>query len=365
MAATLRRIPWLRIVALSALLGATAWTVTRSDALPEAETAYRVARDPNGYAEALRKALAHLDRQPWSLAASRVAARCLSKLDRPDLAEPHWNRVEPLDRDDAMLRADGLLRSNRREAALAAFRAIQERWPEDVEAARRLTGLFYVMSRYDEAIAAARRLAVLPGSEPEARSMIGSIYHETGLPGAAADEAIRLLEIDPGLRAIPPVARMVFWHDLATDLLAEGRASEAKAWLLRAGAQLDEPRLKLLLGTACRQLGEFDEARQAWRAAAESPEIRATALRELGLLELSRPGGSAEEALATLRAAEALVPDDPPLLYGIQNALTRLDRKAEALEVNARRARLLRAKPPPPRGMGASMAPPSPAENRE
>ena len=336
---------------LAAALGATSWTLTRTDALAEAEAAYRLARNPIDYAESLRLALQHLDRRPWSRSAARVAARGFTRLDRPDEAEPYWKRLGRLGRDDAILRADGLLRSNRRVAALEAFRAIHAEWPANADATRRLAAVSFMLRRFDQALSAARDLAQLPGFEPAGRQMAAMVYHEDDLPAASANERSTLLEIDPCLQVIPPQARSTFWRDFANDLLAAGRPSEARDRLIQAGGQTEEPRLGIILGTAHEQLGQFEEARVVWSKAAEDPEVRSAALRELGLLELLRPDGSAEKAWELLRESQALNADDPAMLYGLQQALTRLGRLEAAREVRDRRERLLILDPPNAKGM--------------
>src|SRR4051794_23529221 len=76
---------------LAGLLAFTGWSFARSAALAEAESAF----ERDDLKTALRRALDHLERRPWSIEATRVAARCLSKLDFADLAEPYWLRAGP------------------------------------------------------------------------------------------------------------------------------------------------------------------------------------------------------------------------------------------------------------------------------
>ncbi len=74
------------LLGLSAL---TAWNVTRSEALEDARRA-----DARGdHVHALQAALDYLDRRPWSRAAALIAARSFSLLDRPDAAEPYYQRA--------------------------------------------------------------------------------------------------------------------------------------------------------------------------------------------------------------------------------------------------------------------------------
>ena len=58
--------------------------------------------------------------------AALVAARCLSRLGRPDQAEAHYQKAAPLDLEDLHIRALGLVVNNRREPAILAYREILE-----------------------------------------------------------------------------------------------------------------------------------------------------------------------------------------------------------------------------------------------
>ena len=87
----------------------------------------RVERDPFGSARTsaqayargelttcLRYSLDHLERRPWSREAALLAARCLSRLDFADAAEPHYERTGELDLNDLQIRAFGLVQGNHR-----------------------------------------------------------------------------------------------------------------------------------------------------------------------------------------------------------------------------------------------------------
>ena len=115
---------------LVGLLGLTAWNVTRSAALMEARRKY--ARGE--LVSCLEYALDHLQRRPWSREAALLAARCLSRLDHSDAAEPYYERAGELDLDDLQTRAFGLARGNDRLRAIEAYDQILARWPENVTA---------------------------------------------------------------------------------------------------------------------------------------------------------------------------------------------------------------------------------------
>ena len=125
------------LILLTGLLGLTAWNVTRSEALTAGAQLY--ARGE--LTTCLRYSLDHLQRRPWSQEAALLAARCLSRLDFADAAEPYYERAGELDLNDLQTRAFGLVRGNHRQRAIQAYEQILARWPENVTALRRLAAV--------------------------------------------------------------------------------------------------------------------------------------------------------------------------------------------------------------------------------
>ena len=76
------------LILLTGLLALTAWNVTRSEALGQARRSMR-----GELTTCLRYSLDHLERRPWSREAALLAARCLSRLDFADAAEPYYKRA--------------------------------------------------------------------------------------------------------------------------------------------------------------------------------------------------------------------------------------------------------------------------------
>ncbi|QDV39362.1 tetratricopeptide repeat protein [Tautonia plasticadhaerens] len=326
-----------RIALLSALLAVTAWNVTRSAALGEAEGADRRGDDVT----ALQRALDHLDRRPWSRRAARVAALCLSRLDFAVLAEPYYRRAGALDLDDLHVRAFGLVRGNHRLRAEATYQAILRRWPDDPTALRRLGAELITMMRWDEARAVADRLARTPAGEVDGLAMIGAIEHHRRRRSAAIAAYRRVLEVDPGLRRLPadPAFRRVFWAQLTEDLLATGRASEARMMLEAAPSSDRGPALQWLLGRACFQDGALDEAGRRWEAATLGDPGLADAWVDLGRLALVR--GRPGEAIAPLERAAALAPGSLAAAHHLAQAHRRLGQvdRAERYQAIADRIR--------------------------
>jgi tetratricopeptide (TPR) repeat protein len=121
------------LVLLVGLLALTAWNVTRSAAFAQARQTY--ARGE--LVPCLEHALDHLQRRPWSREAALLAARCLSRFDYSDAAEPYYHRAGELDLNDLQTRAYGVVRGNHRQRAIEAYEQILARWPDNVTALRR------------------------------------------------------------------------------------------------------------------------------------------------------------------------------------------------------------------------------------
>ncbi len=343
---------WGRLFVLLGLLALTAWNLTRSDALARALAEEPRAIEPSARAQTLRLALEHLERRPWSRDAARLAGRCLSRLDEPDAAEAYYRRGAPLGRDDLAVRAYAIVRANRRDDAVAAYRELLARWPGDVEALRMLSGLYYARKQYDEGIEVARQLLDHPGSEAEAHWRLATMYHESSSPEPAVAEYEALLQVDPELRVVPAEVRSLHWFQFANDLLSVGRAADARTHLSRALERYDEPTLRILEGQAAFQLRDFEAAERAWRTVVERDPSQAKAWQELGRLALARQQPA--EAVAALERAAALAPSDFTTLYTLQNAYRQAG-QAEQAEAVHRRVETIRGHSPPPvQGMGAN-----------
>ena len=214
-----------RILLVSLLLGlsiATAWNLSRSDALEEARRAYT-----RGNAETcLQHALDHLERRPWSREAALLVARCLSRMDYTEEAEPYFRRAGALSLNDLHLRAYGLARGPHHDRAIAAYREILDRSPDDVIAMRRLAAVLLAQNDTPQLLELADRLSRVPGGEVVGAMLRGTVYHNESNPQMAVASFERVLELDPGLREMP-ASRKLFWDQLAKDLVECGRIEDA------------------------------------------------------------------------------------------------------------------------------------------
>lgn len=334
---------------VAVVCGLTAWNVMRSSALDEAEAAY--AR--GDLAAALRRALDHLDRRPWSREATRLTALSLSRLDFPDEAEPYYRRLPAPTLDELNTRALGLIQSNRRGAGVRALEAILRRWPDDRIALSRLAAMMIAQTKMDEALALAERLERAPGGAVPGATLIGTIRHGRDEHEESVAAFERVLARDPTLAAMP-LPREQFWTHFATGLLSLGRAERAARVLGRALAEKDDPGLYDLLGRAHHQLGRPDEAERAYRRAIELEPDLGTAWLGLARLELERdrPRGT----LDVLKEAEGRGLNRYDSLYLQLRAHHRLGHAAEAKALQALIDDLRHRAGMPTTGMGAMPA---------
>src|SRR5690606_5730291 len=122
------------------------------------------------------------------------------------------------------------------------------------------------------------------------------IHHHAKDARQAVEAFEAVLERDPELKAAPYPA-VVFWDHFALDLMALGRAQEARAHLDKAIGRCEDAGLIEILGTAYFQDGDRERAVYHWnRAVAADPSLSDAWL------------GLGRDALATGRPEDALEP---------------------------------------------------------
>jgi tetratricopeptide (TPR) repeat protein len=320
------------------LLAIVVWTELHPRDLDEAEAAYR----RNDLVKALRLAEAHLARRPGSRSASLLAARCLSRLGRPDRAEELYQRDLPLDVEDMHLRAYALVLANRREPAIRAYREILKRRPLDVLALSRFAAVLISESRWGETLDVAHRLIETPDGAVIGHTLAGVVHHNTKDPELAVFAFDRVLELDPELRHMPLKPRSMFWTQFGHDLLVVGRWADARKCLERALADGDDPKVADLLGQSYYLEGALAEAERYWRLALQWDSDRYGTWWRIGKLELQR--GRPAEAVESLRRASSIQPNALGPLYTLSLAYRRLGRKDEA-DRCMKRAEQIRGRP--------------------
>jgi tetratricopeptide (TPR) repeat protein len=344
----LRRVAWAGGLVVLALTAMFVWSELNPAALRDAEAAYR----RNSVELALTRARDHLASRPSSRAAALIAARCLSRLDRPDQAEPFYQKAGRLSLEDQHGRALALVRGNSRKQAILAFQEILARSPDDVLALRRLAAVQISESLWSDAIATAARLIEIPEGAVIGHTLAGVVHHNTESPEQSVAEFGRVLELDPKLERMPLTPRTMFWVYFGQDLLTIGRPAEARRLLDRAmNEEGGNPKIADLLGQSHYQQGAVDDAERCWRLALEWDRNRAETWWRIGRIELQR--GQIEEAISSLRRANELEPTAVGPVYGLSMAYRRLGKKEEADRLQAEADRLRIRSGPPRGGMGA------------
>jgi tetratricopeptide (TPR) repeat protein len=332
---------------LAGLVALTAWNATRSPALAEA----REAEAGDDFTTAIRAALDHLDRRPWSREACLIAARCLSKLDFGAEAEPYYQRAGSKTLEDLHHRAYGLVRSDLRDRADASYRQILARWPQDVTSLRIKAGVHLARRHWDNALIVADQLiaissgpapAFLPVAvgdrwrlKPEevvspaaiGYTLQGIVNHDLLWFESAAEAFERALELDPDLRSVP-LGRSIFWSHLGEDLLLSGRATDCRVYLTRATRETEDPALLDLLGRAYHQEGSNEDAERCWRRTLALAPRHYGALMGLASLEMDR--GRPEAAIPLLTRAVEVKPDSYSARYSLGLLYRRQGRLDEA-----------------------------------
>jgi tetratricopeptide (TPR) repeat protein len=315
----------------------TAWNLTRSDALAEARRAYAQGELALG----LQHALDHLERRPWSREAALLAARCLSRLDYADEAEPYYQRAGRLSLSDLQVRAYGLVRGPHPERAIPAYHEILERAPDNVTAMRRLAAVLLARNDTAELLKLADRLSHTAHGDVIGSTLRGVAYHNDKNPQQAVAAFEHVLELDPNLREMP-AARGLLWRHLTEDLAASGRLADAERYLTQALADAPDPELMNRLGTTYFLQGKLEDAERCFRQAMEwDPRSYAP---HLNLAKLALQRRQPDEALKHLNQARLLAPRQYGVLYNLASVYRQLGQTADADRVQET-IRQLRAKP--------------------
>jgi tetratricopeptide (TPR) repeat protein len=320
--------PWTFVAGLVMLLGLlalTAWNVTRSDALAQAQHFYTRGE----LAVSLGHALDYLDRRPWSRAAALLAALCFSRLDHADAAEPYYARAGQLDLSDLQTRAFALVRGKHRQRAIQAYEEILARWPDNVTALRRLAAVQLSENNTPQLESLADRLIRIPTGAAIGYTLRGVVAHNDKNYEQAAASFEKVLELDPDLRLMP-LPHPLFWSHLATNLMASGRIDDAIGHLDRALAESSDPGLMNTLGRAHFLQGDLDLAERSYQQAAEWDPNDYLAHYNIGKIELQRHRFAA--ALEHLKRARKLAPRRPDVLYSLIVVYRLLHQPAEAAQ---------------------------------
>jgi len=315
-------------ILLIGLLALTAWNVTRSEALTQARQFYTRGELPT----CLRYSLDHLRRRPWSREAALLVARCLSRLDFANAAEPYYQRAGELDLNDLQTRAFGLVRGNHRQRAIQAYEQILVRWPENVTALRRLAAVELSENNIPQLEALAERLIHIPGGAAIGYTLRGVVAHNDKNREGAIAAFERVLEVDPDLRLMPLPSR-TFWAYLAEDLIKNGRTDDACRYLTRVLGEAPDAPLMNTLGQAYLLQGSFDEAERCFQQVAEWEPKSYLPSYNLGKIELQRH--RLEAAQQHFEAARQLAPRQLDVLRSLVTIYRLLGQTANAARIDS------------------------------
>jgi tetratricopeptide (TPR) repeat protein len=308
---------------LIGLLVLTAWNLTRSVALAEVPHAY----SRGELALCLAHALDHLERRQWSREAALWAARCLSRLDYSEEAEPYFHRAGELAQNDLQLRAYGLARGPHSDLAIRSYNEILARWPDNVTALRRLAAVQLARNNTNELLKLAERISRIANGVVIGHTLRGVVYHNDDNPRQAVAAFEQVLELDPELREMPLPHRL-FWSHLADDLIKSGRIDDAKGQLSKALSRGPDAELMTQLGRIYFLQGALDDAERCFRQAAElAPGDLGP---HLNLAKLALQRQDPVEALEHLSKAKVLEPRQYEVLYSLASVYRQLGQQAEA-----------------------------------
>lgn len=256
-----------------------------------------------------------------------MAARCLSRLDYADLAEPYFRRAGKLEQNDLQIRAYGLVRGPHAENAIPVYDEILAHWPENVTALRRLAVVQLPRDNTAEVVKLADRLCNIKSGAVIGYTVRGVVYHNDRNPQAAVLALERVLELDPDLREMP-LSRSLFWSHLADDLIECGRIEEAGRRLTAALREDSDPELMNRLGHVHFLQGSFEDARRCFEQAAEWGPSSFDPHLSLAKLALQR--NDREGALFHLTEARLRAPRQYSVLYSLASVYRQLGRTADA-----------------------------------
>ncbi len=311
------------LAVFAGLLAMSAWNLTRSSGLEDATRAYRL----GDLETSLARALDHLDRRPWSRDAALLVARCYSRMDRSEQAEPYYTRAGRLELSDLQLRAYALARGPRPGQAVSAFNQILALAPDNLAAMRRLAAVELALDDKPALRALADRLEHTPGGAILGATLRGVLHHNEKNRELACQDFAKVLALDPELKEMP-LPRVLFFSQYADDLAATGQLESARALLLKEVESHPDAMLWNAIGNTYLLQGKLEEAERPFKRALELNPASSGPLINLAKLELQRH--KPELALGYLDRAKAIAPASYSVLYNLAVAYRQLGREKDA-----------------------------------
>jgi tetratricopeptide (TPR) repeat protein len=223
----------------------------------------RYAYESGDWSKAVALADDQLGRAPGDPEGLRLRARGMARLgrDREALRQYATIGAEPLRAEDLCLIGQGLIRQGRSGLGMGALDAASKLDPNHQETIAALAGLHGRLGTPVADLAGADRLTAVPSGPALRQLVVGllAIVPDKETPDGLDPSLDRLLHHDrPEFLAIdgPPAARKL----LARLLLEQGRATEARGWLDKAG-EVDDPEMDWLRSRAYLVEGAIEQAR--------------------------------------------------------------------------------------------------------
>ena len=175
---------------------------------------------------------------------------------------------------------------------------MQERWvqalpiseylvlqnPDDPDLLHELSACRAKLGRYDEALDAANRFAMISGFESRGQLLIGTLHQERGNNRKACDSWQKLLELNPEASNLQ-ISSDEFFLQHGAALLSVGEPAAAIDKLSQSIKLNPTAGARSILGLAWLRLGKMDAAEKEWRLALELDPHQQAARQ--GLAELS------------------------------------------------------------------------------
>lgn len=254
-------------------------------------------------ARALALANFFLEGRPDDVGATALKARSLVALGEARAASDLYERMGVASADDIHAWARACLLQESWSRAVQLLKQYLQQHPDDPDALHELAVSLARLGLFDEALAAARRLAAQPGDEVNGELLAGIIFHDMKDHAAARDAFGRVLEQVPQAQGLQIPADEVF-QTYGSLLLNQGDAAAAVPWLEKSVAVRATGATLYGLGRARAQLGDDAGAVAAWKRAVEI-DPRGVSPRE-ALAEAALVAGRVDEAAEWLSPLEAV-----------------------------------------------------------
>ena len=282
-----------------AAIGGGLWVAVWWEERPLAEVERLLAQKDSW--EAVSQADRFLKLHPGNNRATALKARALVQMGRAAEAVRLFDQVGAASKAEMKAFAEACLILERWVQALPILEYLLEQEPRDKDLLHEVSACRAKLGEFDGAVAAAARLAEIPGNEARGYLLVGMLERDRGNSRKACDAWARVLEINPAATDLQ-ITPDEFNLGYGTALLKLGEPEAASERLQSSIATKPTGRAMSLLGKAYNQLGRSEEAEQEWLRAVERDPSNEAARQ--GLSELAMKKSKFQEALDWLKPLE-------------------------------------------------------------